>query len=334
MKRFIVCISLFVAGCQHQEQPVKTTANQVVRPTVEQGGEQILYPANAPQLSYYQSEVIGRKAISTNYQAPAHVVASVVSSPGASRALVLFDNPDLTADYSQLQQHLANIRQIQGVNIKQKETELARAQDLAQHGAATGRDVLEAQTELSMAKTDLANERSLLAEHETQLQVAGFNPGSLQNARPGQVWLVCDVPESQVNKMKVGSQCTIQFTAYPDEIITGQIESFGDVVDNVTRTIKLRIRLNNSQGRYRPGMFANVTFGMSEGETLTIPQTSLITVQGKDYVFLTDGNRFSRRPVLIGPQTGERIVVYSGLRPGDRVVTKGAIQLKGLSFGY
>ncbi len=138
MKRYIVCISLFAAACQHQEQPVKTTANQVVRPTVEQGGEQILYPAHAPQLSYYQSELIGRKSISTNYQAPAHVVASVVSSPGASRPLVLFDNPDLTADYSQLQQHLANIRQIQGVNIKQKETELARAQDLAQHGAANG----------------------------------------------------------------------------------------------------------------------------------------------------------------------------------------------------
>lgn len=335
MHRFFVSsVLLLLASCQTKDKPAATPTAPASRPAILESGRLIKYPANSLQFRYFQTESISPKPLSATYEAPAHVVATVVNAAGITRPLVLFDNPDLTANYTELQQHLTNIRQIQDINIKQKQTELARAQDLAQHGAATGREVLEAQTELAMERTNLANERSLLAQHETQLQLAGFNPAALQGAHAGQAWLICDVPESQINKLRTGHTCTIHFTAYPDETVNGQIESFGDVVDNVTRTIKLRINLSNGQGRYRAGMFATVSFGISEGSAMAIPQSALVTVQGKDYVFVADSSQFERRAVVAGQQIGDRIVVFSGLRPGERVVTKGTIQLKGLSFGY
>ena len=336
MPKFLpLLLGLFsLLACQtHNKPTAPATLPSAARPTLADGGRLIEYHPGAGPLRYFQTEAIRLQPLSATYQAPAHVVATVVAA-GSARPLLLFDNPQLTSNYTELQQHLTNIRQIQGVNLKQKQIELARAQDLVQHGAATGREVLEAQTALAMEQTNLANERSLLAEHETQLQLAGFDPAALQRARVGQAWLICDVPESQLNKLRIGHTCTIRFTAYPDGIVNGRIDSFGDVVDNVTRTIKLRISLNNGQGRYRAGMFATVSFGISEGQAMAVSQSALVTVQGKDYVFVADSNRFERRAVITGQQIGDRIVVYSGLKAGEQVVTKGTIQLKGLSFGY
>ena len=335
MLKFLFLLGLLsLLACQNHDKPTASAApTTAARPTLADGGRLIEYRPGAGPLRYFQTEAIRPQPLSTTYQAPAHVVATVVAA-GSARPLLLFDNPQLTSSYTELQQRLTNIRQIQGVNLKQKQIELARAQDLVQHGAATGREVLEAQTALAMEQTNLANERSLLAEHETQLQLAGFDPAALHRARAGQAWLICDVPESQLNKLRIGHTCVIRFTAYTDETVNGRIDSFGAVVDNVTRTIKLRISLNNGQGRYRAGMFATVSFGISEERAMAVPQSALVTVQGKDYVFVADSNHFERRAVVTGQQIGNRIVVYNGLRAGEQVVTKGTIQLKGLSFGY
>ncbi|GAA4400405.1 efflux RND transporter periplasmic adaptor subunit [Nibrella viscosa] len=327
---------LTMAGCGHKENTHPVAAPPNTHPEVTDQGRLILFPDQPSILNFFQTERLNTRALSADLKAPGHVVATVVTS-GENRGqpLVLFDNPQLTANYAELIQHLTNIRQISEVNIKQKEIELARAKDLAEHGAATGREVLDAQTALAMEKTNLANEKAQMVQHETELQLAGFDPVAVRRARPGQAWLICDVSESQINKLHVGHACTIRFTAYPDETVNGRIDAFGDVVDNITRTIKLRISLPNPQGRFRAGMFATVAFGVSEGQFMSVPQTALVTVQGKDYVFVRHNEReFERREVMAGQQINDRIIVFRGLKEAEEVVTKGAMQLKGLSFGY
>ncbi|WP_229311787.1 efflux RND transporter periplasmic adaptor subunit [Larkinella rosea] len=338
MRKITLGLLLMICGtaCQ-KEKPVAVTIQKPnSRPVVQDSGRLIEVGPDSSTIRFFQTETVQNRSLTADYQAPAHVVATVIGSGESDgKPMVLFDNPALTDNYSQLQQHLTNIRQLQDVNIKQKLIELGRAKDLAEHGAATGREVLEAQSALAMERTNLANERALLAQHETTLKLAGFDPIGLQHARPGQAWLICDVPESQVNKLQVGNNATIRFTAYPDETVSGRIESFGDVVDNVTRTIKLRIRLDNPAGKFRAGMFATVSFGISEGQFMSLPQTALVTVQGKDYVFIKSApRRFERREVTLGQQIGDRIVVFHGLKETEAVVIKGTMQLKGLSFGY
>ena len=135
--------------------------------------------------------------------------------------------------------------------------------------------------------------------------------------------------------MKKGSKCTIQFTAFPNENFTGTIDDIADLVDQTTRMIKLRVSINNSNGKLKAGMFGTVAFGLSEGKNLSINKDALITVQGRNYVFLqTAPQVFERREVRIGDQIGDRIVAFGGLKDGENVVTKGVMQLKGLSFGY
>jgi RND family efflux transporter MFP subunit len=186
-----------------------------------------------------------------------------------------------------------------------------------------------------MEETNLINERAAIIEHETKLKAGGFEPKQLRNAPAGRAYIICDVPESEISQVKKGSKCTIQFTAFPNENFTGTIDDIADLVDQTTRMIKLRVSINNSTGKLKAGMFGTVAFGLSEGKKLSISKDALVTVQGHNYVFLkTAPQVFERREVNIGDQIGDRIVTFSGLTDGEHVVTKGVMQLKGLSFGY
>lgn len=281
--------------------------------------------------------------------APARVAATVIRSrENSAHNLVLFDNPELTANYTSLLQHLISIREKTSIIqqkkaiASQKQIEVDRFSDLASHGAGTGKDVSDAktdligaQTDMAIAQTDLVNEKTAIIEQEARLQLAGFNPETLVHASSDKVWVICDIPESQVNTIKAGSSCILRFTSYPDKTFTGTIENIGEVVDNITRMVKLRIGLPNTDNLLRAGMFASVQFGISEGNHISVPKAALITVQGKNYVFVkTAASRFERREVLAGTQINNRIIIYSGLQAGEEIVTDGTMQLKGISFGY
>ncbi len=114
-----------------------------------------------------------------------------------------------------------------------------------------------------------------------------------------------------------------------------KIEAFGDVVDRVTRMVKLRISVANPQNVLKAGMFATAQFGIKESRYIAVPRDAFMTVQGKNYVFVkTSENIFERREVATGDQINNTIAVTSGLKENERVAIVGVMQLKGLSFGY
>ncbi|QOG01158.1 efflux RND transporter periplasmic adaptor subunit [Flavobacterium sp. MDT1-60] len=324
---------LFLCACGGKDNKQTPEINSI--PQVMNNGKTILFP-NDSSISFFETEPIGSSVLNDQITAPAKVSATVMKSEeGASQNIILFENPDLAASYTQLIQHLININQIQYKNIKQKQIEVDRAKDLQAHGAATGKDLLEAQTALSMEQTNLANERAAIIEHETKLKAGGFQPEILKRAKAGTSFIICDIPENQISKIKKGDNCIVRFTAFPNEKFAGKIDAVADMIDQTTRMVKLRISLNNASGKLKAGMFATVSFGLSEGDFISIDKNSLVTVQAKNYVFVKRGTKnFERTEITIGNQIGNRIVVYSGLMNGDVIAIKGVMQLKGLSFGY
>ena len=322
-----------LSACTSKE--TKEVQQDDATPVVNETGTRISFP-KAQGASFFETENIKSTTMMAKITAPAKVAATVVrSDEGASGNIVLFDNPELSGNYTQLLQHLTMINQIQNVNIKQRKTELSRIRDLQEHGAATGKDLLESQTALSMEETNLINERSAIIEHETKLKAGGFEPSQLRHAAAGSAYIICDVPESEISMIKEGSKCTLQFTAFPNENFIGKIDDVADMVDQTTRMIKLRVSINNTSGKLKAGMFGSVAFGLSEGKNMSIDKDALITIQGKNYVFVkTSPTAFERHEVNVGDQIGDRIIAYSGLKNGDNIAVKGVMQLKGLSFGY
>lgn len=329
---YIISILVFLSACGGKDTKPK---EKNTTPTVTNNGTQISFP-DAETFTFFKTEKINSNNINADFTAPGKISATVLASgEGASQNIILFENPDLAGNYTLLIQHQINIKQIQNINIKQKQIELERIKDLQLHGAATGQDLLNAQTSLSIEQSSLANGKAALIEHEAKLKSGGFNPEVLRNAKAGTAYIICDIPENQISKMKEGSICNIQFTAFPEEKFTGKIDDVADVVDNATRMIKLRISINNSSSKLKAGMFATVSFGLSVGNFISINKTSLVTVQGKNYVFVkTNINTFERKEVQVGQQIGDRIIIFAGINNGNEIAVEGVMQLKGLSFGY
>lgn len=335
MMKNLIYISSFLillssCGGKENKQVEKNTT-----PIVSNSGQTITF-SDAKSISFFKTEKVTSNNLTAEFTAPAKIAATILASgEGASQNIVLFENPELTNNYTQLIQHQINISQIQNVTIKQKQIELERIKDLQQHGAATGQDLLNAQTALSMEQSNLANEKAALIEHEAKLKSGGFHPEILRKGKTGTAYLICDIAENQISKIKKGSSCNIQFTAFPDETYTGKIDDVVDVVDNATRMVKLRITVNNSSSKLKAGMFATVSYGLSEGNVISISKNSLITVQGKNYVFIkTNNNTFDRKEIQVGQQIGERIIIFSGFKNDNEIAIEGVMQLKGLSFGY
>lgn len=325
-------LSILLASCEDEEQ--KTTETPAT-PLVRDNGNSIIFP-DIETIAFFKTEKIHRKPAETELTAPGKVVATVVpSTQGASQNIILFDNPELTGNYTQLIQHQINIAQIQNINIRQKQLELERTRDLLSHGSATGQDLLNAQTALSMEQTSLENEKAALIEHESRLKAAGFNPETVRKADAGIAYIICDIPENQIGEIREGQSCHIAFAAFPNEKFTGITDAVTDRIDNITRMAKVRISIQNASNKFRSGMFVHVSFALQTGNALSVHKTSLVTVQGRHYVFVKKSiNAFERSEVRIGQQTGDRIRILSGLQDHEEIAVGGVMQLKGLSFGY
>lgn len=313
----------------------KTEHPQRPSPIVSQGGLKIQFP-DAGHLNFFKTETLNSDTLSAKFTAPANIAATVIASrEGANQNVILFENPDLSSHYTQLTQLQININQISNINLKQRRLELERTKDLQSHGVATGQELIDAEGALSMEQSGLANEKAALIEHESALISEGFTPDVLRKAKAGTAFLICDIPENQISNIEEGSTCDIKFNAFPNAEFTGKVDAIADVVDHSTRMIKARILVNNSSKKLKSGMFANVTFDLSDDHNVSVNKNALITVQGKHYVFIkTSENEFERKQVNIGQQIGNRIIVFDGISSADEVAIEGVLQLKGLSFGY
>ena len=328
---FSICFFLVVA-CSSK---AKQKNIDYLSPLVEKNGELIKFQSQKIS-NNFETEKLTSSLLVADLASPAKVAATVENSGEiAHQNIVLFDNSDLASSYSMLKQHLMNINQIKNVTIKQRKIEYDRIYDLKVHGAASGKDLLEAQTALALEETNLANEKAALIEHETKFKMNGFNPEMLRKAKNGAVFIICDIPENLIHATKEGQHCSLKFNAYPNETFEGKIDEITDVVDPQTRMIKLRISVKNTDDILKAGMFAMVSFGINEGNHLTISKSSVITIQGRNYAFVkTSPIKFERREISIGNEINNRIIVFSGIREGENVVSSGLMQLKGLSFGY
>ena len=118
--------------------------------------------------------------------------------------------------------------------------------------------------------------------------------------------------------------------AYPDSEFTGTIVDIGAVIDEQSRATTVTFEVPNRDRTLRIGMQANVRIDAGEGrEAIVIPKESVLEHEGKRIVYvLLSGEEFQRREVTVGDEMGDKVAVLSGIEPGERVVTQGALQLK------
>jgi cobalt-zinc-cadmium efflux system membrane fusion protein len=149
-------------------------------------------------------------------------------------------------------------------------------------------------------------------------------------ANLSEVWVVAHVPEKDVELVHKNAPVTFIAAAYPHAFFQGTVTYVGDVLDPPTRTLKVRITAPNPDMRLKPEMFALVRFTADIGaEVLTVPLNSIQNGPDGKVVFVQRAQgQYEIRPVQLGDEQGDLVIVLDGLRRGELVVTKGSFVLK------
>jgi cobalt-zinc-cadmium efflux system membrane fusion protein len=148
------------------------------------------------------------------------------------------------------------------------------------------------------------------------------------------VWVFLQAYEKDLSLLSKGLLVTIRTEAYPQDSFPGRVDFLGSVVDETTRTVRLRATVDNHHERLRPGMFvkARVDVPKPEAEAkaiLAVPQSALQTLEGRTTLFVRlEPGVFGRRFVETGHSFEGFTEVLAGVKPGDVVVTEGSFVLK------
>jgi cobalt-zinc-cadmium efflux system membrane fusion protein len=231
-----------------------------------------------------------------------------------------------------------------------------RQRRLREEGISSERSLLEAELAYEQAQAELDAARS-------RLSVFGASGGSgpdmnLESPIPGvvverhatrgenvspddtlfivadlsRVWVIGRVYEQQVDRVASGMNATLSLSAFPGRSWSGQIDYVGAVLDESTRTLPVRVEIDNPDGLLRPGLYGSLRLasGQPASSAVVVPLAAIQNLSGRTIVF-TPGDEegeFTARAVTIGRENARQAEVVAGLEPGMQVVVEGAFVLK------
>ena len=144
------------------------------------------------------------------------------------------------------------------------------------------------------------------------------------------LWAIAEAPQQQAASARVGQQVEIKVSTFGDRRFTGRVVYIGETLNPETRTAQVRCMVHNARGDLKPEMYATISIASEKEENvLAAPGEAVIEMQGERVVFVALGEGlFEKRPVQTGRQQNAMIEVTGGLRPGERVVTRGGFFVK------
>ena len=145
------------------------------------------------------------------------------------------------------------------------------------------------------------------------------------------LWVMADVYERDLSRVARGQAASIRLAAAPGRTWQGRVAHVGELVDPATRTVKLRIEVDNPELALKPEMFARVIIqgAVPDRPVLGVPASALLSDGDGNAVVVAAGDgRYVKRSVEIGGEQDGRVRILSGLQPGEQVVVDGALFLK------
>ena len=151
------------------------------------------------------------------------------------------------------------------------------------------------------------------------------------------VWVMADLFEMDLGRVKQGTDCFVKVVAYPGRVFKGVADWVSDTLDPATRTAKVRCKLTNEDRALKPEMYATAALAVDQQRTLALPRGAILHLGDQTMAFVEVGKaadgriRFERRPVAVNEGLGgDHLPVVRGIAAGERVVTSGAILLSGM----
>jgi cobalt-zinc-cadmium efflux system membrane fusion protein len=197
-------------------------------------------------------------------------------------------------------------------------------EELARTGTLTPRYSIRTPIDGQVVRRDVTIGSLVAPDKELAVEVADL----------AKLWVIADVPESHYGQFARGAKATVAVPALPEEKFTGSVTYVASAFEPATRTVQVRVEVNNEKGMLRPGMFARCeieTTVRNAEPVLAVPDDAVLEIEGHPTVFVPAGGdepTYEAREVKAGPPVGGWVPVLSGLKEGENVVTHGAFILK------
>lgn len=136
------------------------------------------------------------------------------------------------------------------------------------------------------------------------------------------------IPEIYLSKVAIGQKVLLHTDAYPKEIFTGSVEAIESLINQNNRTLSVRAKVPNKDGKLLPGAFVEVTLQFALlNQLIIIPQTSIVYAPNGNYVYKVVNNKAEKAAVTFGDRDNNNVVIKSGIKIGDVIVTAGQMKV-------
>lgn len=228
----------------------------------------------------------------------------------------------------------------------------ARQEELQKAGIGSQKEYVAAEGEVKRAQAALASAQAkmgvfgaggtnvtspidgiVLERNATVGSVVSPESPAFLIADLSKVWVIGRVYEQDVAAAQIGAPAVVSLQAYPERAWNGTIQYIASTLDEQSRTLAIRIELENPEGVLRPGLSGNISLlppGVALQPVLVVPEAAVQRYEGGEVVFIPtqDENEFHAVVVTTGVRSHGKVEIKTGLKEGDKVVTKGAFTLK------
>ncbi len=234
------------------------------------------------------------------------------------------------------------------------EAALKRQQQLSSEGIGAQRSLIEAEAQVGELQADVeglrrqlsvfgsgnAGELQLISPidgvvvdlHATLGETAGADEAVFTITDPTKVWVRGNVPELELDRVKVNTAAVVRLHAYPDLVLPGTVTYIAPSLDEKSRSLPIRVKLETTDARLRSGLFGSIELvgGARDERVLVVPIDAVATIDGQQVVFVPgdEPGTFRAQAVRLGRRAGGLHEVRDGLREGAAVATSGAFTLK------
>lgn len=272
----------------------------------------------------------------------------------------LLPPPPVPGDLPQLRRARAEAQTALALATRDRE----RAERLTNAGAAPAKRLDEARSAEEQAKARLTAAEASLAQYDTARSGGTADPDGLfviraplggviaqreaatgANVAAGttlfrvvdaaEVHVVGQVPEGDAARVRGAAAAELEIPGRQERVLVGRLASVGSVLDPRSRTLPITFAFDNRTWALPVGqsVFLHLLMKATAPKPV-VPASAIVDDAGRPIVFVQrEGETFERRPVTLGPRTGDLVQIVEGIQPGDRVVTKGAylVRLASLS---
>lgn len=142
------------------------------------------------------------------------------------------------------------------------------------------------------------------------------------------IWVNADIYEFELSQIRLGQKATIALSYFPGRVFTGRVSWIAPVLDEKSRTVKVRLEFPNHDFSLKPEMYTNVEIDIDAGRKLAIPDEAVLDSGLRKVVFLDKGDgRFEPAEVKLGGKYDNYYEVLAGLSAGERILASASFLL-------